>query len=57
MFTSHSSITTVGIVVRIGVAAAAVQKSWFITIAVQMRQKNGATSSTKCTAADIGVCN
>ena len=44
------------IVVRIGVAAA-VQKSLFSSNAVQMSQKDWATSSTKCTAADVGICN
>ena len=58
MFTSHSSITIMRIVVRMGVAAAAGQKSLFISNAVQMAQKYWTTSSTECTAAGVyGVGN
>ena len=46
-----------GVVVRIGGAAAAVQKSLLTSNAVQMSQKDWAISSTKCTAADVGVYN
>ena len=57
MLTPHPYIHMVGIVVRIGVAAAAVQKSLFISNTVQMSQKDWAASSTECTAVDEGVCN
>ena len=57
MFTPHSSITIMRIVVRMGIAAAAVQKSLLSSKTVQMGQKDWATSSAKCTAASVGVCN
>ena len=57
MFTPHPSITTMGPVVRIGVAAAAVQESLLTSNTVQISQKDWAISSTKCTAADVGICN
>ena len=46
-----------GIAVSIAVAAATVQKSLLSSNTVQMCQKDWTTSSTKCTAADVGVCN
>ena len=57
MLTPHPYIHIVGIVVRIGVAAAAVQKSSLSSNTVQMSQKDWAISTTKCTAADVGICN
>ena len=57
MITLHSSISIMGIVVSIAVAAAAVQKSLLSSKTVQMCQKDWTTSRTKCTAADVGVCN
>ena len=46
-----------GIVARIGVAAAAVQKSLFSSNTVQMCQKDWTISRTKCAAASVEVCN
>ena len=57
VFTPHSSITIMRIVVRMGIAAAAVQKSLLSSKTVQMTQKYWTTSRTKCTAAGVGVCN
>ena len=58
MLTPHPYITTMGIAVRIGVAAAAVQKTLFTSNTVQTTQKDWAISSTKYTAnGDVGVYN
>ena len=57
VFTPYTCITTVGTVVRIGVAASALEKSLLTSKTTQTMQKDWATSSTKCTAADVGICN
>ena len=57
MFTPHPNITIMRTVVRIGVAAAALQKSLLTSKTAQIMQKNWPTSSGKRTPTDVGINN